>query len=359
MINPLRSWNAQPRASFRPTLEILEDRRVPATLLDLTTAGATGTIGDAVFQQTDQQPTGSGVMNSFLRVQAKNHLTVEHGYNTDARKLDLDQKAGAHTRSLTLGEVPQVEINGVRYREFLLDINQTGTSPKLSLDELRLYVGAAADVQGYNASTRQLAGLDPIYDLDAGGDHYILLDYRLASGSGSGDMFFYVPESAFAGVSSTSYVNLYCKFGVHAGANSGFEEWGVRELPPLPPPPPPTGSISGFVFVDLNEDGVRDDGEGLAGVMVTLTGNNGVTMTAITNGDGSYSFTGLPVGTYAVSETQPDGYLDGTDYLGTVNGNMLGTDTGADMLTNIELLAGEHGIDFNFSELSKSSGGGG
>src|ERR1043166_2586871 len=125
----------------RLTLEQLEDRSVPSTTpLDLTTPGISGSINGAVFQQLTFQPAGCGVIDSFVRVQASGRATVEQGYNTDG-KHQFDEKNGNFTRSLLLSDVPVVNIGGVPYREFVLDINQSGSSPLLSLDELRFFVG--------------------------------------------------------------------------------------------------------------------------------------------------------------------------------------------------------------------------
>src|SRR5438270_511619 len=64
----------------------------------------------------------------------------------------------------------------------------------------------------------------------AGGAVTVMLDARLNHGSGSGDMFLLVPDTAFATAAPGTYVYLYTKMGATAGAtaNSGFEEWAVR-----------------------------------------------------------------------------------------------------------------------------------
>ena len=70
----------------------------------------------------------------------------EQGYNTDARPLQFDEnKSPQFTRSLTLGEVPVVNVGGVEYREFLLDINQKSSASLLSLDEVRVFLGGHAE----------------------------------------------------------------------------------------------------------------------------------------------------------------------------------------------------------------------
>src|SRR5262249_43561375 len=58
-----------------------------------------------------------------------------------------------------------------------------------------------------------------------------------------------------------------------------------------------TGAVSGFAYVDVNRNGVKDAGEaGIGGVVIS--GPGGTTTTAA---DGSYSFSGLDAGTYSVS----------------------------------------------------------
>ena len=85
------------------------------------------------------------------------------------------------------------------------------------------------------------------------------------------------------------------------------------------------GVISGFTYVDTNNNGTKDPGEKpLAGVMMQLvrTDNVGVPLsrTTLTAADGSYTFGDLDPGVYRVSETQPAGLADGKDtgYSGVV-----------------------------------------
>ena len=204
----------------RLSVQPLEAREVPAALVDLTFSGAGAARTEALFQQSDAHPTGSGVIHSFLRVQATG---VEQGFNTDARPLQLDENnSRTFTRSLPVGEVPVVTINGVKYREFLLDINQKSSSPLLSLDELRLYVGGSPSLTGYSAAIKTLAGLAPVYDMDGTQDTVVKMDYRLNPGSGGGDITVLIPDSAFAGASASSYVYLYSKFGQTVGRQFGL-----------------------------------------------------------------------------------------------------------------------------------------
>ena len=84
------------------------------------------------------------------------------------------------------------------------------------------------------------------------------------------------------------------------------------------PPPLPLGEISGSVFNDLNNNGVREPGEaGISDVEITLTGldvfGNAIDITVLTDANGQYTFTGLNAGFYNLAETQPEGFTDGID----------------------------------------------
>lgn len=275
-------------------LEELEDRSVPsaAPAVDLTTAGAIGEVNGAIFRQFSPQPTGTGYIDSFVRLQAKGAGTQsQQGFNTDARPLQFDENSSPQfTRSLLLSNVPLVDIGGVKYREFLLDINQKASQPYLSLDQLRLYTGGAGNLS-------QLPGA-AVYDLDAGCDHWVKLNSQLSHGSGSGDMLFYVRDDAFA--HGGAYVYLYSKFGENFMANAGFEEWatGHAGASVTAQSGDASGTISGTVY--LNGVALRD--------AVVYIGD----VYTVTDANGNYSFSGLATGLgtltdYTVTVLVPSG----------------------------------------------------
>jgi large repetitive protein len=69
--------------------------------------------------------------------------------------------------------------------------------------------------------------------------------------------------------------------------------------------------VSGVVYDDKNGSGSQDEGEpGVVGAEVTLTDdtrNVSLTRTAITNGDGLYTFADVPVGQYSLQVVLPGG----------------------------------------------------
>jgi len=205
-------------------------------MIDLTTAGAYDDLNGAWFYEAHAAATGTGLIQSFVRLQATG---TEHGYNTDYRDVQYDELTSAtFTHSLLLSSVPTVYLDPLgtgtttAYREFLLDINENGPGRLLSLDNIEIYQATAGNITGHSAGTLPSATL--VYDMDAGGDNWIKLDYSLNSGSGSGDMYAYIPNSFFSGAGQ--YVYLYSTFGLNFTSVAGPEEWAVRMVAPVPLP---------------------------------------------------------------------------------------------------------------------------
>ena len=198
-----------------------------ATPLDLTTGGS-GFVNSAFFAWTDlnQTAVGTGIVDPFVRIEGAGNSPTEQGYNTDGRPVEFDEKTDFHTHSLLLSAIPIVTLNGIQYREFLLDINEPGgTKTFLSLDKIQIFLNASPSVHGAGG----LASLGaPIFNLDIGpdGDSVINLKGSLNAGSGKGDMFAYIPSSLF-GTDGSQYVYLYSHFGTPFSSDSGFEEWAI------------------------------------------------------------------------------------------------------------------------------------
>lgn len=136
-------------------------------------------------------------------------------------------------------------------------------------------------------------------------------------------------------------------------------------------------SLAGSVFDDLDDDGVRDEGEpGIAGVAITLegcrSGADGVLQTAaiapagavacsgddvavrlagVTGPDGSYAFTGLRYGIYRITEEPPSGYLDGKTRAGSAGGSASGQGTDPSVITDIRLPMSAEATGYVFGEL--------
>jgi hypothetical protein len=115
-------------------------------------------------------------------------------------------------------------------------------------------------------------------------------------------------------------------------------------------------SLSGLVWEDFNDDGQVDFGEkGISGVAIALTGTddlgNPVNLSQTTDAAGAYVFLTLRPGTYRVTETQPAGYLQGIDTVGTSGGSLSATDQ-----FSVPLGAGVNGLNYNFGEQLAAAG---
>lgn len=129
-------------------------------------------------------------------------------------------------------------------------------------------------------------------------------------------------------------------------------------------------SITGFVYVDKNNNGVKEASERPIGnVTVTLTGTEStggsVTRTTVTDANGRYAFTNLKPGQYQVLETHPTVYKDGKDTVGENGDGLQSLDDGllaldqndqddfdADAFGGIVLDGGFAAKDYNFGELA-------
>ena len=120
------------------------------------------------------------------------------------------------------------------------------------------------------------------------------------------------------------------------------------------------GSLSGFVYADVDADGRRDVDAagapielGLPQVEIALWRAGQLVQTDLTGPDGWYHFEDLEPGTYdLIQTTQPACFLDGSESVGIVlPGREARGTAGADRITGIAIGADEHGIDYNFGEL--------
>lgn len=260
--------------------------------------GNGGTINGAIFSWTAERPTGTGYIESFVRIQRKG---TEQGYNTSGRPQPFDEKSALNfTHDLQLSQMATVLLNGTEYYQFLLDINEPGNEKAyLSLDELKVFTSAEG-----SQTTREISQLGVLrYDLDAGGDHWILLDASRNSGSGSGDMYFFLPKATLSGSKPTDFLYLYSKFGTSVESRSedseaGFEEWALVAGGAAFPCPSATahgGTLTceqTAVQLDVTTD--------TAGATFKWSGPNGFTSTA-------QRPSVTVAGTYTVTVTGPNG----------------------------------------------------
>ena len=227
-------------------------------------SGGSCTINGGIFATLELQPTGSGVIDSFVRIQDKGN---EQGYNTSHRPVQFDEKKDPiHTRDLLTTEVGTTMIGGVEYATFYLDLNEPASGDKelITLDQLEIFTSSSGSLSGYtgvaNTASGEIPGATKVYDLDATGDSYIQLSYNFfGGGSGQSDMVFYLPVDLL----SLDYVTLFSQFGgsaetaasiqanVHQLSQAGFEEWFTIAQEEVPAPEPGTIALIGIGLLSL------------------------------------------------------------------------------------------------------------
>jgi hypothetical protein len=118
------------------------------------------------------------------------------------------------------------------------------------------------------------------------------------------------------------------------------------------------GTLAGLVFADLDRNGIKNGADyPLTNVTLAVTGTNTfgqwVSNAVATLADGTYVFTNLWPGTnYTITETQPAGYGQGTNAVGSLGG----TNAAPDVLTRIVLTQNQTGTNYNFGETVSSLG---
>jgi len=223
--------------------------------LDLTSPYPnSGTINGAIYSTIDNKPTGTGVFDPFLSLQAK---VVEQGYNTSQGGNGqgfLDTKRVPQwNHDLHLYELTTITIDKVDYYAFELDANETGNGNAarlLSIDNIRVYTSPTDTANSVGNDLTKIAldtgGLgtlryaqNPLFKAGGGfnTENTVKIDASKSeggstSGSGSSDMIVYIPTSNFAGAGSHDFVYFYNLNGVNLTSDAGFEEW--RALTTVP-----------------------------------------------------------------------------------------------------------------------------
>lgn len=287
---------------------------------------------------------GVGLELPTIAYDATGVLTYDH--------LSSEFKAGAVPTSLIISNPPLVGGNVLAPKDMRLYINVDSTGNAVGgvpgLDDLMVEgnvdVKSAGVVIAHYEGTLLTGEVMQFGYFDEGvGSSADQFDFRFRPTGGALMPYF---QGHDIGVVMTSEGSAFA--GSFAADFSGAAKGTIGPIELLPP-----ASVAGFVYDDADNDGVRQPGEGgIPGVTVALTGNGDhpFNATVTTGQDGSYLFPGLRPGTYMITETQPDGYLDGKDTIGTPGGTAAN-----DVFGNVVLNAGVGGTENNFGELLPSS----
>jgi len=313
--------------------------------LDLTLAGTAGSINGAVFSTGLTQSAGTGTFNAFVQIQ---RTGFEQGYNTDASAQYDELNSLTHNHSILLADVPIVigdgangTIEGLAYREFLLDLSEAsgGINPYISLDALQIWQNEAGNLTNFTAGagfagthTNYLA-----YDLDAGVNRWIALNADMAHGSGQSDYRILIPDSFFINDAAHRYVTLYSAFGEQAGWSSGggFEEWGLHGE---------SGGVQSAFSVHKTASvpgGTADTAGEVISYSITVSNTGNTALSGITVSDPSVSdLAAVQSGGFNVGDTNLDGLLStGETWLYTAShtvtqGDLDGNGNGNGLISN-------------------------
>lgn len=152
----------------------------------------------------------------------------------------------------------------------------------------------------------------------------------------------YVPTAGYTGTDSFVYT-ITDAGGLTATATANIT---VQDFQP--------SLLSGLVFFDVNNNGVRDIGElPIVGVTITLTGtasagtSTAVNQTMRTLEDGSYKFENLAPGTYQIKQAQPQFVIEGQTKAGSQGGTVTLNQIAVTLAQNTT------GANNNFGELGR------
>lgn len=210
-------------------LAVMTCLTVSAASIDVTQPGSSGSINGATFSYDDPQPTGTGVIDPFLREQ---NDTTELGINSSIKAqivntIPYDNKDPVnYTHDVAISTL--ANLNG--FWELKLDANQVANAP-ISLTVMKVFASdhvlSKTELATIGTGATPVPGVTLEYTLGTGNQVQI----SSQRGSGSGDMSVLVPN----GGATTGWMYLLAGFGpigspLHDGtaqyqSNDGFEEW--------------------------------------------------------------------------------------------------------------------------------------
>jgi uncharacterized repeat protein (TIGR01451 family) len=317
---------------------------LPAGLTYLSSTASQGSFDNSTSTWTigSIPSPGSVSLQIQVKIEATNGNITNYAQVQTAKELDLDSTPGNGNPVLPPVEDDEdrvtIDIQSASLGDFVwIDLNANGcqeaNEPGLPGVTVTLFNGSntqvgqtATDANGRYSFTN----LSP-------GDYYVIIGQPTGYG-------FTAAKQAACGDAKDSDANPATgrTQTVTLSGNQNFLDLDAGLIQ--------RACLSGFVYIDENDNGIKEGGEaGIKDVPVTLTGTdifgNVVSRVAGTAADGSYQFCDLIPGTYKVTESQPAGYVDGKDAVGSVGGTLSN-----DMVSDINLASGANGINYNFGE---------
>jgi hypothetical protein len=309
-----------------------------------TDSGGNG-IRPGTYQVTETQP--SGYLPGTTSVGTVNS-TADGTVVATGKIGSIALTSGQGGINYDFGEVQPVTISGAVY----LDTDGNGVFDAGN----SAFAGVTLTLTGTNglgqsitATTTSAANGTYSFTVDGNGNVLLPGTYQIADTAPSG----YVQDAANIGTvngspdgnkASPALIN---SIGMTSGQNGINYNFGLNI---------PAG-VSGYAYLDINRNNVFDTGDtGFSGLTVTLTGTNAlgqsINLTTTTDVNGYYAFTGLFGGTYSIVLTAPGGiYNTEVANVGTVNGAAVGVANSTVEIDQVQLKAGQSGINYDFGIL--------
>lgn len=262
----------------------------------------------------------------------------------------------ANTRTFSAGAYDgTIDFGGASGHDFgPITVEDTGSKTLTSAADLALFTGAgsvsfhetAKDTSTANGSANLLLSLRT----KAAGDVKVIYHYTPSDALKSGNYVVVQPNQPDGFIDGQETRGNATPLPNSIGTDAIALTLNGQNLPGNNFGEMKASSLSGSVFVDANNNGVREGNEtGIGNVTVWLSGTDdtgSASKSVVTHADGSYTFADLRPGTYTVAETQPTGYISGINSPGTLGGTVNG-----DQINQIVVPTGVAAPNYNFGEL--------
>ena len=229
------------------------------------------------------------------------------GSNSSDQITGVFLPSGGEVADNNFGEVPDVGPTGYVYIDTNTNGTRESTEPGIAGVEITL-TGTGLDVFGNPIPTRTaFTGPDGFYEfLGIPPGNYTITETQPAAFQDAAEQN---GTPAAGTVNDDQFTDLDLTDHPTISGEYNFGEVS------------PTSSLAGAVYVDSNNNGVRDPSEiGLAGVTVTLIDSGGTSYQVVTDVNGEYRFLKMFPGQYRLVQTQPTNFIDGRETRGTAGG---------------------------------------
>jgi hypothetical protein len=152
-----------------------------AMVIDLATAsGGSGTLNGATFTWIDAG-AGTGNIDSFVQSSGAGNRDETHAFNTTVNNVLNNGSADPFNHSITVADVPRINLGGALFREFMLDINENAgrAAEYLSLDEVQIFIGGTANASFNTFGTDGVLQHDGalVYDMEGGAGNWVAMNF--------------------------------------------------------------------------------------------------------------------------------------------------------------------------------------